>query len=196
MSDKAAKKKQYILDTAKKVFSEKGFKNVTMKDIVEACDISRGGLYLYFDSTDSIFEELMVAESVEEKAFIDSFSQKDMEPGNKLAWFLTEQKKHILHKESGLTIALYEYLFYKHEIGEVPELVNGNRESLLTALTVLIEEGIELGDFDTDDAYGAAKHILFVLDGIKLAGLTVGISEEEVDDEFVSVLSGLMSDEG
>ena len=41
MSDKAARKKQHILDTAKKVFAEKGFKDVTMKDIVEACDISR-----------------------------------------------------------------------------------------------------------------------------------------------------------
>ena len=46
MSDKSAQKKKYILETARNVFVEKGFKNVTMKDIVEACNISRGGLYL------------------------------------------------------------------------------------------------------------------------------------------------------
>ena len=55
MSDKSEQKKKYILETARKVFIEKGFKNVTMKDIVEACDISRGGLYLYFGSTREIF---------------------------------------------------------------------------------------------------------------------------------------------
>ncbi len=48
MGDKSVKKKKYIVETARKVFMEKGFRKVTMKDIVEACDISRGGLYLYF----------------------------------------------------------------------------------------------------------------------------------------------------
>lgn len=196
MSDKAAKKKQFILDTAKKVFAEKGFKNVTMKDIVEACEISRGGLYLYFDSTDSIFEEIMTAETVGERAYIENFSQKQLSAAEKLAWFFAEQKKQILHSGTGLTVALYEYLFHKHEMAEMPENAISNRESLLAALTVLIEDGVELGDFDTDDAYGAAKHILFVLDGIKLAGVTVGISEEEMDDEFVYILSGLIAEEG
>ena len=51
MSDKSVQKKKHILDTARKVFQEKGYKQVTMKDIVDACEISRGGLYLYFSST-------------------------------------------------------------------------------------------------------------------------------------------------
>jgi len=196
MSDKAAKKKQFILDTAKNVFSEKGFKNVTMKDIVEACDISRGGLYLYFDSTDSIFEEIMAEETANEKVYIENFSHKQLSSAEKLAWFFAEQKKQIMHSGPSLTVALFEYLFHKHELSEVPAEAVNNRESLLAALTALIEDGVELGDFDTDDAYGAAKHILFVLEGIKLAGITVGISEEEMDDEFVYILSGLMSEEG
>ena len=48
MGDKSAQKKKFIVETARQVFKKKGFKEVTMKDIVEACDISRGGLYLYF----------------------------------------------------------------------------------------------------------------------------------------------------
>lgn len=47
MSDKSVQKQKYIIETARNVFMEKGFKEVTMKDIVEACGISRGGLYLY-----------------------------------------------------------------------------------------------------------------------------------------------------
>ena len=48
MGEKSVQKKRYIVEKARDVFMEKGFKKVTMKDIVEACDISRGGLYLYF----------------------------------------------------------------------------------------------------------------------------------------------------
>ena len=65
MGEKSVQKKRYILETARKVFVDKGFKRVTMKDIVDACDISRGGLYLYFDSTSQIFLEVIKMESEE-----------------------------------------------------------------------------------------------------------------------------------
>ena len=55
MGEKSEQKKAYILEVARKVFMEKGYKSVTMKDIVDACEISRGGLYLYFDSTADLF---------------------------------------------------------------------------------------------------------------------------------------------
>ena len=51
MGAKSEQKKAYILEVAKEVFIEKGFRTVTMKDIVEACEISRGGLYLYYNNS-------------------------------------------------------------------------------------------------------------------------------------------------
>ena len=65
MGEKSVQKKKLILETARKVFVEKGYKKVTMKDVVEACNISRGGLYLYFESTQQIFMEVMKMESQE-----------------------------------------------------------------------------------------------------------------------------------
>lgn len=41
MGDKSAQKKKLIVERARRVFMEKGYKEVTMKDIVEECDISR-----------------------------------------------------------------------------------------------------------------------------------------------------------
>ena len=55
MGEKSVQKRKYILKKAREVFAEKGFKDVTMKDVVDACDISRGGLYLYFASTQELF---------------------------------------------------------------------------------------------------------------------------------------------
>ena len=65
MGEKSVQKKQFILETAKNVFMEKGYKEVTMKDIVDACEISRGGLYLYFNSTKEIFLEVLKMEQDE-----------------------------------------------------------------------------------------------------------------------------------
>ena len=48
-------KEEAILESARSVFLRKGFIDVTMKDIIEECGISRGGIYLYYDSVDDIF---------------------------------------------------------------------------------------------------------------------------------------------
>ena len=82
MGDKSVQKKKYILETARKVFMEKGFKKVTMKDIVEACNISRGGLYLYFDNTSQIFLEVLKLESQEAD---DVFSKNALHSSTKLS---------------------------------------------------------------------------------------------------------------
>ena len=62
MNGKSEQKKKFIIETARTVFMEKGFIKVTMKDIVEACGISRGGLYLYFHNTGELFEEVLKME--------------------------------------------------------------------------------------------------------------------------------------
>ena len=65
MGERSLQKKQFILEKAREVFVEKGFRSVTMKDIVDACEISRGGLYLYF----SLIQNLTVIEEASNKRF-------------------------------------------------------------------------------------------------------------------------------
>ena len=109
MGEKSLQKKKYILETARKVFTQKGYKNVTMKDIVDACGISRGGLYLYFGSTAEIFLEVLRMETEEaDDVFSDSIKE-DATATEILALFLKEQKKELLRKKDNLTVATYEF---------------------------------------------------------------------------------------
>jgi len=41
------------------IFAEKGFKQVTMKDICEAANLSRGDLHCHYESTHQIFQEII-----------------------------------------------------------------------------------------------------------------------------------------
>ena len=95
MGEKSVQKKQYILETARKVFATKGYKDVTMKDIVEACEISRGGLYLYFENTEQILLEVLQMEAGEaDDVFINHISEEDT-AADILTLFLKEQKKEL-----------------------------------------------------------------------------------------------------
>ncbi len=197
MSDKAARKKQYILDTAKKVFSEKGYKDVTMKDIVEACEISRGGLYIYFESTEQILCELIALNSSEHDD-VFSRTRKNCTAGDILAIFLKEQKKELLSKGDNLSIATYEYLFSKRIANEENSNVSTVKDRFKASVDVLahlIENGVENGELYCDDAESAARNIMYVIEGLRIAANTVGLTEAEIDDELLYIMSGLLTDE-
>ena len=51
--------RQEILDTALKLFSERGFHNVSMQQIAEVSEFAVGTLYNFFESKETLFEELI-----------------------------------------------------------------------------------------------------------------------------------------
>lgn len=193
MGEKSAQKKKYILDTARKVFVEKGFKNVTMKDIVEACGISRGGLYLYFDSTERILLDILQMEAEEtDDVFTGQISEEDT-AADILTLFLKEQKKELLQKKSNLTVAVYEY-FFEHGLEDKNNTLRRQFDAGVKVLVKLIEAGIATGEFYCENPKGTACNIMYVLEGMKINSQTFGITEKMVDEQLLYIMEGLLID--
>lgn len=194
MGDKSAQKKRYIVETARKVFMEKGFKKVTMKDIVEACEISRGGLYLYFENTSQIFAEVLKLESEEaDDVFTDSIAA-DATSVDILLLFLKEQKKEILRKKDTLTQAIYEF-YFENNLPKKDNVLKKQFDSAVKVIEKLIETGVENGEFVCDDCAGTARNIMFVLEGLKISAQTTGITQDTVDRELAFILQGIGADD-
>lgn len=194
MSDKSVQKQRYIVETARKVFMERGFKEVTMKDIVEACGISRGGLYLYFQNTRELFEEVL---RLEQEDIDDVFGQnisRETTPSDILALFLKEQKKELLCKKPSLNVAIYEY-YFKNKVPAKENLLKKQFDGAVRVIEKLIEAGTESGEFYCEDPRRAARNIMYVLEGLKIAAQTRGISEAAVDREILYVMQGLVTEE-
>lgn len=187
MGEKSLQKKKYILETARRVFMEKGYKNVTMKDIVEACDISRGGLYLYFGSTAEIFMEVLRMETQEtDDVFSDSITE-DATVADILTLFLKEQKKELLRKNKDLTVATYEY-YFGEDVPKRDNILKKQFDSAVKIIEKLIEAGVENGEFFCDDCRGTARNIMFVLEGLKISSHTIGISSDMVDEQLMFIV--------
>ena len=192
MVEKSLQKKQYILDTARKVFVEKGYKNVTMKDIVEACDISRGGLYLYFGSTEELLLAVLQKDAEEiDDIFSESIAGEDS-AADILTLFLKEQKKELLRKKNNLTMAVYEYAFENKE--KKDQMMRRQFEAGVRVLEKLIESGISSGEFYCENPKGAANNIMYVLEGMKINSQTMGITEAMVDEQLLYLMAGLLID--
>ncbi|MFH5774292.1 TetR/AcrR family transcriptional regulator [Paracoccus sp. NGMCC 1.201697] len=55
-------KRQQILDGARRMFLSKGFEGASMQDVARAAAVSKGTLYVYFDSKEAMFEALVLKE--------------------------------------------------------------------------------------------------------------------------------------
>ena len=195
MGEKSEQKREYILKQAKEVFAAKGFRDVTMKDIVEACEISRGGLYLYFGSTEEIFKEILLSELEDEGEDITGHLTEDSTMTDILMLFLKEQKKIILKKKQDITIATYEYLFAHKPEKKTDNIAYNQFEQGVKVLTRILEEGVAREEFYLENANAEATNIMYVLEGMKICAKTFGVSESKVDRELLYLVSGLVIEE-
>ncbi len=191
MGNKSIQKKNYIIEKAHHVFVKKGFRSVTMKDIVEACDISRGGLYLYFDSTESIFRAVLEAESAKvDPGLARKLSDK---PTNNdiLTLFFYEQKKAILERRGSLLVAMYEYSFEQHENKE-KTLLSNQMDASVNFLEDILKKGTEAGEFSVDNHRLMAQNIVYTLEGMKLMSRTSFLNEEDVNNQLVLIMKSIL----
>lgn len=58
---KSQKRRTSIIETATKCFAKRGYHATQVSDIIEAAGIARGTFYLYFDSKEDVFREILDA---------------------------------------------------------------------------------------------------------------------------------------
>ena len=161
-----------------------------MKDIVEACDISRGGLYLYFENTSQIFMEVLRMESEEaDDVFSDSITE-DATAADILLLFLKGAEERASAQEE-YTDAGYLWILFENELPKRDNILKKQFDSAVKIIEKLIEAGVDNGEFICEDCEGTARNIMFVLEGLKISAQTIGVTAEAVDREILYLLRGL-----
>ena len=183
MLTKSELKKRLILEKSRQIFIEKGYKKVTMTDIVEACEISRGGLYRYYKSTYEIFLEVLRIEQ-EGVGFEFFDGMKNGIPAVKvLDTFLQEQKEELFNKDQSLTVAIYEFFFLN--IGNIEEnILKEQFDSAVKILSELIQYDIDMGEFKFINKNIISRNIVLLLEGIRVSSEVMDITDELIDEQF------------
>ena len=109
MGSKKERTREHILEVSYRLFAKNGFNKVTMKDICEATNLSRGGLYSHFSSTRELFEAIL--EKINQKDEMNF--QEEMERGVSATQILKNalvlMEDEMSHPEDSLSLAMYEY---------------------------------------------------------------------------------------
>lgn len=176
---KSEEKKAYILQQAYELFVEKGFYAVTMSDIVERCEISRGGLYRYYTSTEQLFRELIRRGGEADQADFAAKMEQGVPFADILERFLAMQHDELKQIGSSLTQAAYEF-FLAHREAEDRELLRDRHGEAGQLLSGLIRYGIERGEVAAiaeKQAAAAAEHLLVCLEGLRILALAADLDE-------------------
>lgn len=177
MENKRGKEtRQLIKKYSFALFAEKGFKQVTMKDICEVTKLSRGGLYCHYGSTQDIFKEILNdMMSQQENTFSKKISQ-NLPAKEILNDVLKIYEEEMLDSQSSLSLAIYEYFSIK----ENAETQNELYMQYLWSLNVwkeLIEYGIKKDEFNNVDVLSVFNLIIFSYQGVRMYSKLMPIDE-------------------
>ena len=179
-------KKAAILIGAQKVFSEKGFLNVTMQDIIDACGISRGGIYLYFHTPDDIFFETITQRSV--RQFDDIREAVINEPlfDDLLSAYLSEHKTRLINHIQGapsLLRAMYEYSFTHHDARDT-SLKQKQMNATKATVRSILDLGVKQHKITNHNTKTLADSFMLLIEGMSIMALTGTLKEQQIDDQF------------
>lgn len=181
MATKGMQTKQFIIDTSIKLFSEKGYSNVTMKDICEACNLSRGGLYRHFNSTREIFIDMLNSHKDNSQNLLDKSIKENISARQMLEFFLNQQKSEIQSEYSGLDFAIHEFAFVEKD---QHDYMNKRYNSAITMLVKLIDYGQSKGEFKKCNSRILATHIMFLFDSMKTSAHILVLTDEDIDNQI------------
>ncbi|WP_123052786.1 TetR/AcrR family transcriptional regulator [Clostridium sp. JN-1] len=190
---KGEETKRLIIENSYKIFAQKGYKDVTMKDICEACKLSRGGLYRHYQSTYDIFQDVLMLTQKEDIDEFEEMMKNKISAVNILENFIDDFILQIQCKGASINNAIYEFcIVHKNEIGK--RIFEKQFRRGIEVWTKLIQYGISLGKFKEVDAKAVAQMILFSTEGLKLSGEVLEISSEIAKNYKKQILNLLLKE--
>jgi len=183
MFTKSKEKRELILTKAKDVFVRKGFNRTTMKDIIEECGISRGGIYLYFSSIDEIFIEVINRHN---QLTLEKTKNEAQENDNFeiiIDNYFRMQKERLLHMENSLLLSVFEF-FIAHKDDPDKDFFSGTTHSLEKTIIEILNYGITAGYVTHNNIHILASNILYCIKGLETQAMTYGVTEEQLEKQF------------
>ncbi|MBO1304973.1 TetR/AcrR family transcriptional regulator [Enterococcus sp. 669A] len=189
--ERKRQKREAILKSARKVFAKKGLIDVTMKDIIDACGISRGGIYLYFDSVDEIFIETVKQRNSRKFDSIRSAIKENQPFDELLDSYFNSHKKRLLDTiNDSMLRAMYEY-YFTHKSDADREFQQAQMGATKQTISEILELGIQQGVLESKPLDLLAENFMFVIEGLSVLALIGDISEAQIDRQF-SLMKSLL----
>lgn len=179
-----------IMTAALQLFAERGFADVTIKDIAGRLRINTALIYYYFRNKEDLFRACLEAAVYDAMASYDSIRGADNHPVERInSWFDSNLK--LAPSISSMVKVMVDYASCSLRLPSVDRLIRRFYDEECRLLARAFSEGIASGVFRSVDSDRLARFVSTHLDGIMVAA----IIRPDLDiNEAVATLRGILFD--
>lgn len=153
MEEKREKRKENrkntILTAARRLFFEQGFKAVTIDNIAAKAEVSKGSIYLCFESKEEIYAQILISDNIALYERIKNFSAKEATASQLLLEFARIYVDYFLN-DNELFRILMTFMMQTSQMNLVEkkkdELIRSTNQNI-KIISEIIKKGIDSGEF-------------------------------------------------
>lgn len=183
-----------ILKAARKLFFERGFKSVTVDDIATKSEVSKGSIYLCFESKEEIYAQILIADNLEFYKRLRNFATTEATA----AQLLLEYSRIYVNFFLDDTELFRILMMFMLQTGQMHLTEKQNAELILSTnqniniISEIIQKGIASGEFaPIDNIWRMQNAIWGMLNGIISLYLFTGNPVKRIERIHATVKQGV-----
>ncbi len=177
-------RKNAILKAARKLFFERGFKSVTVDLIAAKAEVSKGSIYLYFDSKEEIYTQILISANIERHKEIENFAKQEGAASDLLLSFARDYIEFFFENKELFRI-LMTFMLHADNMNltedQNTQLIHTTNENI-RVISEILQKGIDTGEFAPDlDIRQAQNAIWGLLNGIVSLYIYTGAPDKRAE---------------
>jgi TetR/AcrR family transcriptional regulator, cholesterol catabolism regulator len=185
---KNSTRKETIIETAARLFRERGFSATSMRDLAEQVGVEAASLYNHISSKAELLQEICFKVANKFTNNIDALEATDSSAIGKIEAILRFHIQQMVNHYEEVYVSDREW---KHLTEPYLNNMQTQRRAYRQRLALIIEEGIQKGEIKKIDAPTAVLIMLHAISGIESwHRSTKKISGEVLEENMVTILIG------
>ena len=172
------KTRDKLIEVARQLFVHKGIENTTMNDIANASDKGRRTIYTYFKNKKEIYNAVIEKESEQLVSKLREIADLSLSPKDKLRRFL-KVRFDIIRENDSQNDQLMR--FFVRDMKRIEKIRRIASEKEREILKLIIQEGVECGQFDQQQCGNLDVVLLMIMQGVDMSYLRDNFVEIGVD---------------
>lgn len=193
--EKMQQRRMMIMKAAFDLFADKGYSATSMRDIMEAANVSKGGIYVHFSGKADILLSIIDMHDQRRDDFLERQTDKSAE--EKLRKYLSDRLKAFqLEGTRKWARIILEFWSLPNVIPNLQKLDDERYLFFAGTVEAMIKEGIQAGEFRSDcPAEDAAYLFISMVNGVGVMSGSMGrvITDRQIEESvmmFIHYLKG------
>ena len=146
-------RKNTILKAARRLFFDRGFKSVTVDNIAAKAEVSKGSIYLCFESKEEIYAQILISDNIALYERIKNFSHTEASAAQLLLEFARIYVDYFLNNNELFRI-LMTFMMQTSQMNltekQNNELIRSTNQNI-KIFSEIIQKGVDSGEFSPID---------------------------------------------